>query len=139
MRKWRKGKATQKGIAKSYGRRAAASAPALLAPLARAWTHFVFGNLICSLVSALVLGRLFVRGNETSCHPPARWLRLCRRRSFAFPVNPFVRPRLMSERIRRRLFHSHRGPSQLLHARRAARVVSGFGSQESDQDPDKRN
>src|SRR5262249_9382010 len=91
------------------------------------------------LISAAVEEHLFGRGNETSCHPPARWLPLYRPRSFACPARPCARPRSTSEQIGRRLFHNRQGPSLLLRARRVAPAVSLFGSQESGQDPNRQN
>src|SRR5437867_1858618 len=46
------------------------------------WTTVLTSLLVIHsphrLISAVVGGRLFGRENEISCHPPARWLRLCR-------------------------------------------------------------
>src|SRR6266481_649027 len=86
------------------------------------------------LLSAVVGGHLFGRGNEISCRPPARWLRLYRRRPLVCRVSPCVRPRLTSEQIRRRLFRNRRDPFRLPHTPRVALVASRFESQESDQD-----
>src|SRR3954447_22239642 len=90
-------------------------------------------------LSAVVGEQLFGRENEISCHPPARWPRLYRRRPLVCPLSLCVRPRLKSEQIRRRLFRNRRDPFRFPRARRVALVASRFGSQESDQDPDRQN
>src|SRR6476659_403714 len=99
-----------------------------------------FGDSMFSfMISALVRVQLFGRENEISCHPPAHWLRLYRRRPLVCPVSLCVRPRLTSEQIRRRLFRNRRDPFLLPRVPRVALVASRFESQESDQDPNRQN